>query len=161
AEAGAREGLSTRIQKGVLMKFGVFIALAASLALCQSGLENKSPNSITLHRPPALSPEQYADFLRRVEQRLPEWQRILLSVDPGKDPNMAYATGKMIDDQKRLGLMEIENIRTFIAKEREHHTVSHELGLMGFMDSLNDTVTIIADLGGTMDVNWESYYKSY
>jgi hypothetical protein len=77
-------------------------------------------------------------FLLQVEAALPKWETALKNIDLEKVPQISYSRGKSIADQRDLGLMEIGNIRVTVARLRVKRTVSGELALLGFMQSLFD-----------------------
>ena len=77
-------------------------------------------------------------FLFQVEAALPKWETQLMSIDLEKVPQISYSRGKSIIGQRDLGLMEISNIRVYLAKLQAKRTVSGELALSGFMQSLFD-----------------------
>ncbi len=77
-------------------------------------------------------------FLLQVEATLPKWETALKNIDLEKVPQISYSRGKSIADHRDLGLMEIGNIRVAVAKLRVKRTVSGELALLGFMQSLFD-----------------------
>jgi hypothetical protein len=82
-----------------------------------------------------------ADFkiiLHQIEAVLPIWDSQLNSIDLEKVPEISYARGKSIVEQRDLGLMEIGNIRTYAAKLQAKRTVSGELELWEFLQSLSD-----------------------
>lgn len=77
-------------------------------------------------------------FLTQVESALPKWETELKSIDLEKVPQISYSKGKSIMDQHDLGLVEVANIRVYLPKLRAKRTVSGELALSGFMQSLFD-----------------------
>jgi hypothetical protein len=78
-------------------------------------------------------------FLTQVEATLPKWESELKGIDLEKQaPQIPYAKGKSITDQRDVGLMEIGYIRVYLPKLRAKRTVSGELALSGFMQSLFD-----------------------
>jgi hypothetical protein len=77
-------------------------------------------------------------FLIQVETALPKWETALKNIDLEKVPQISYSKGKSIIDQRDLGLMEIANIRVYLPKLRAKRTVTGELALSGFMQSLFD-----------------------
>jgi hypothetical protein len=80
----------------------------------------------------------YKTFLPQVEGALPKWETALKNIDLEKVPQISYSQGKRIVDHRDLALSEIANIRLYVAKQRAKRTVSGELALKGFLDSLFD-----------------------
>lgn len=78
-------------------------------------------------------------FLTQVEATLPKWESELEGIDLEKQaPQIPYTKGKSITDQRDVGLMEIGYIRVYLPKLRAKRTVTGELALSGFMQSLFD-----------------------
>jgi hypothetical protein len=59
----------------------------------------------------------YKAFLHQVEAALPKWETALKDIEPEKDERVSYSLGKSIVDYRNSGLMEIGNIRVYIAKQ--------------------------------------------
>ena len=81
----------------------------------------------------------YKAYLLQVETELPKWETQLKNINLEKVPQISYSRGKSIADQRDVGLMEIGNIRSFLAMQRSKRTVYGELALKDFIGSLYDT----------------------
>jgi hypothetical protein len=102
----------------------------------------------------------YRAFLLRVEVALPIWETALKGIDPEKDSRISYALGKAIVDEKNLSLIEVGNVRQFVAKQRVKRTVYGELALHGFLESLYSAMGDLVTLeiaGGLTLSNLEKY----
>jgi len=93
-----------------------------------------------------MSDADYKAFLLQVEAALPKWETALKNIDPEKDPQISYSQGKLIVNERNLGLTEVGNIRVFVAKQRVKRTVYGELGLKGFLQSLYDVMDSIVNI---------------
>jgi hypothetical protein len=102
----------------------------------------------------------YKKFLLQVELALPKWETALKTIDPEKDERISYSLGKSIVNERDLGLMEIGNIRLYVAKQRVTRTVSGELGLLAFLQSLYGAMSAVVMLeiaGGLTLSSLEKY----
>ncbi len=102
----------------------------------------------------------YKAFLFQVEQALPKWETALMNVDPEKDSRVSYSLGKAIAEQRDIALMEVGNIRPYIAKQRTKRTVSGELALYNFLEGLFDaghSMVWMEDFGGLTLSSIEKY----
>ncbi len=79
----------------------------------------------------------YKAFLLQVDTLLPKMETEFKNIDLEKFPQLSYSRGKSMADQQTLGLMEVGYSRDFVARQRKKHTVSGELALKGFLDSLS------------------------
>jgi hypothetical protein len=111
------------------------VILCATFATAQT----KSNNRL-------MSDADYKAFLLQVEAALPKWETALKNIDPEKDPQISYSQGKLIVNERNLGLTEVGNIRVFVAKQRVKRTVYGELGLKGFLQSLYDVMDSIVNI---------------
>jgi hypothetical protein len=111
------------------------VILCATFATAQT----KSNNRL-------MSDADYKAFLLQVEAALPKWETALKNIDPEKDPQISYSQGKLIVNERNLGLTEVGNIRVFVAKQRVKRTVYGELGLKGFLQSLYDVMYSIVNI---------------
>jgi len=111
-------------------------ALSAVLLLfvCAFGVESQAQEDVTT----PLNDSEYKVTLLQIERTLPKWESALKAIAPENEPKISYAEGKSIADWRDVGLMEIGNIRLYIAKERIKRTVHGELALHGFLQSLYD-----------------------
>ncbi len=103
---------------------------------------------------------EYKAFLLQVDVLLPQVEAEFKKIDLEKFPNLSYARGKSLADQQRLGLMEVGYSRDFVARQRIKHTVSGELALKGFLDSLlNEGQEMLweEDSSGIKATNLEKY----
>lgn len=89
----------------------------------------------------------YKAFLHQVEAALPKWEVAYKGIDPEKNPQISYSQGKYIVMWRDLGLMEIGNIRLSVAKLQVKRTVSGELALLGFLESLFNSAEEEVDFG--------------
>jgi hypothetical protein len=87
-----------------------------------------------------MSDADYKTFLLQVEVALPKWEMALKNIDPEKDSEIPYSLGKSIVENRDVGLMEIGEIRIRVAKLRVKRTVSDELALYNFLQSLHDSI---------------------
>ena len=85
-----------------------------------------------------MSDAEYRTVLAQIEAILPKWEASLWNIDPGKDERISYTLGQAIVQERDLSLTEVGNIRTYVAAQRVKHTVSGELALAGFLESLFD-----------------------
>jgi hypothetical protein len=85
-----------------------------------------------------MSDADFKIFMLRVEAVLPIWEAQVRSIDLEKYPQISYARGKSITDKRNLELMEISNVRLYLARLQAKRTVSGELALSGFMQALYD-----------------------
>ena len=102
----------------------------------------------------------YKTFLLQVETALPKWETALKNIEPEKDERISYSLGKVIVDNRNLGLLQISNIRQFIAKQRDKRTVYGELALQGFLEGLfnaMDTTVEFEIIGGLTLSNLEKF----
>jgi hypothetical protein len=111
------------------------VILCATFATAQT----KSNNRL-------MSDADYKAFLLQVEAALPKWETALKNIDPEKDPQISYSQGKLIVNERNLGLTEVGNIRVFVAKQRVKRTVYGELGLKGFLQSIYDVMDSIVNI---------------
>jgi|SRR5271165_3963373 len=93
-----------------------------------------------------LSDADFKTFLSQVELALPKWETALKNIDPGKDERISYTLGQSIVDKRDLGLTEVGNIRLYVAKQRVKRTVSGELTLFAFLQSLYDLMGDVVGL---------------
>jgi hypothetical protein len=102
----------------------------------------------------------YKTFLLQVEAAIPKWETELKNIDLEKVPQISYSRGKSIVDQRDLGLVEVSNIRTYIALQQHKRSVSGELALFGFLQSLYDIGQEIVweeDFSGLTLTHFEKY----
>ena len=111
------------------------VILCATFATAQTNSNNR-----------LMSDADYKAFLLQVEAALPKWETALKNIDPEKDPQISYSQGKLIVNERNLGLTEVGNIRVFVAKQRVKRTVYGELGLKGFLQSLYDVMDSIVNI---------------
>jgi hypothetical protein len=126
------------------------------LLVCAFGVE--CPAQEDVNKP--LSDSDYKAALLQIEKTLPKWESALKAIAPENEPKATYAEGKAISDWRDVGLMEIGNIRIYIAKERVKRTVHGELSLQGFLQSLYDAseeITWREIIGGLTASNLEKY----
>jgi|SRR5450631_1245874 hypothetical protein len=88
---------------------------------------------------------EYKAVLLQVEAALPKWETALKSINPEKDERISYSLGKSIVDKRDLGVMEVPNIRVFIAKEQIKHTVYGELALYQFLEGLYNMMSDVVE----------------
>lgn len=112
------------------------VLLCASRVASQSQVNDKR----------LMTDADYKTFLLQVDSELPKWETALKNIDPGKDERISYALGKELAEERDLGLMEVGNIRVRLAKEQMKRTVSGELGLFLFLESLHDAFGDEVDL---------------
>ena len=98
-------------------------------------------------------------LLSQIELALPKWETALKNIDPEKAPQISYSLGKAIADKRNLGLMEVGNIRLYVAKQRVKRTVSGELALFGFLQSLYDLMGDIVGLEVAVGLTLSSLEK--
>jgi len=87
-----------------------------------------------------MSDADFTTFLLQVDSALPKWETALKNIEPEKDSQISYALGKMIVENRDIGLMDIGNIRTRVAKLRVKRTVSDELVLSLSLQTLSDSI---------------------
>lgn len=110
------------------------LALLALCLLC-------TPNAVSQTSPidhNLMTDAEYRVFLSQVESSLPKWESALKGIDPDKIPEISYSNGKWFVDKRDVALVQISNIRLFIAQQRVKRTVYGELAIKGFLDSLFD-----------------------
>ncbi len=69
-----------------------------------------------------LSDADYKALLLQAETELPNWDRALTNINPEKDSQIPSALGKLIVDQREIGLMDIGNVRIYVANLRAKRT---------------------------------------
>jgi len=106
------------------------VLLCASRVVSQSQVNDKR----------LMTDADYKTFLLQVEAELPKWETALKNIEPEKDSQISYALGKMIVENRDIGLMDIGNIRTRVAKLRVKRTVSDELVLSLSLQTLSDSI---------------------
>ncbi|MGO9339908.1 MAG: hypothetical protein ACLPY1_20605 [Terracidiphilus sp.] len=111
-------------------------ALTAALVVLLSASRVVSQSQVNDKR--LMTDADYKTFLLQVDSEIPKWETALRNIDPGKDERISYAVGKTLAEERDLGLMEVGNIRVRLAKEQMKRTVSGELGLFLFLQSLHD-----------------------
>jgi hypothetical protein len=79
---------------------------------------------------------EYRQFLQQVDALLPQIEAELKGIDLSAFPQLSYANGKFISDQRELALREVEYSRLWVSKQRIKRSISGELALKGFLDSL-------------------------
>ena len=127
-------------------KAGKSRALSATLVvlLCASRVVSQSQ----VNDKRLMTDADYKTFLLQVEAELPKWETALKNIDPETDSRIPYALGKSIVENRNIGLMDIGNIRTRVAKLRVKRTVFDELGLslslQSIFDSIEDEVNIVS-----------------
>jgi hypothetical protein len=100
-----------------------------SCAFCTSGQAQTNDKRL-------MTDAEYKTYLHKVEAALPKWETDLKNIDFEKVPQISYSQGKSIVDQRDLGLIEIGYIRDYVARQTVKRTVSGELALSGFLQSL-------------------------
>jgi hypothetical protein len=94
---------------------------------------------------------EYRAFLAQIDAMLPKWKASLQDIDPEKDERISYSLGKSIVSERDIALMEVGNVRTFVAAQRFKRTVSGELALAGFLegvfDAMGDEVSLESAVG--------------
>lgn len=93
-----------------------------------------------------MTPAEYKAFLHQVEAALPKWETALKNINPEKDERISYSLGKSFVEKRNVALLEVGNIRLFVAKQRVKRTVYGELALKGFLDSLYDLMGDVVNL---------------
>jgi hypothetical protein len=88
---------------------------------------------------------EYRVLLTQIEAILPKWETLLKSIDPEKSPQISYFQGKLLVDERDLGLMEVGNIRVAIAETRRKRTIRGELALQGGLEVLSNAGQQIVD----------------
>ncbi len=134
------------------MKRLMLLLLAVLLAFCAAPWAHGGDTRL-------MTESEYKGFLDKVEIELPKWEAALKKIDPAKT-NASYAVGKQIDQSRDLALKEAAWVRQYVAKERVRHTVSGELALRGFLESLfnqMDTVVVTEIMFGITASNLENY----
>ncbi|MGA7521829.1 MAG: hypothetical protein WBW84_05070 [Acidobacteriaceae bacterium] len=117
------------------MKSMVAVAFAIFLA---------SVFTIALHAQTSAGPMSdagYKAFLSQVDAVLPRLQTALKNIKPESDPRVSYAAGRMIVQERDLALLEIGNIRDYVARQRVKRTVYGEVALFNFIQSLYDSLS--------------------
>lgn len=110
-----------------------------------------------------ISDADFKAFLAQLEDSIPKWDAEFRGVDVDKNEQISYAVGKMIVDRRNLCLSEIEDIRSNLARLRAKRTVSGELALLGFLQSLYDMAEEtenIEDAAGVELSHFEKYAPS-
>ena len=81
-----------------------------------------------LRASPRLSDAEYGKWLDKLEAHLDTWEADLRNVDPGSG-NASYQTGKLIESDQSVGLLQISNMRTRLRFERQHRSAYGELSI--------------------------------
>src|ERR1017187_8595550 len=102
--------------------------------LCAITAQSQTPTSDTLQ----MTDNHFKAFLIEVESVLPGWETQLMSIDLEKAPQISYAKGKSIMNQRDRGLRYIAGIRVVLSKLRVKRTVTDELTLHEILQSLFD-----------------------
>ena len=115
------------------------------LVACLAGIAGFSaaiPAQQPLQHPDArlITDADYKTFLIQIEAGLPKWEMALKNIDPQTDSRISYALGKSIAENRDVGLLEINYIRLRVAELRVKRTVSDELALRGFLESLYSSI---------------------
>ena len=109
-------------------------------ALAQSTTQGPAGKDSPLTDKRLMSDADFMTFLLQVDSALPKWETALKSIEPEKDSQISYALGKMIVENRDIGLMDIGNIHTRVAKLRVKRTVSDELVLSLSLQTLSDSI---------------------
>jgi hypothetical protein len=125
---GRRRMLARFVAKGLASMLAVLFCASVSMVHAQTADKR------------LMTDAEYKNFLTEVDSALPKWEAALKSIEPENDSRISYAVGKMIVQNRDVGLIEIDNIRTYVAKLRKRRTVSGEVALYGFMQSLYDSM---------------------
>lgn len=113
-------------------------ALSATLVVLLCASRVVSQSQVSDNR--MMTDADYKTFLLQVEAEIPKWETALKNIDPETDSRIPYALGKSIVENRNIGLMNIGDIRTRVAKLRVKRTVSDELGLSLPLQSLSDSI---------------------
>jgi hypothetical protein len=132
-------------------------ALSAVFVLLLCAFCARSQAQITDTR--LMTDADYKAFLLQVEAALPKWEAAFKNIDPEKNPQISFSQGKYIVLWRNLGLMEIGNIRQYVAKQRVKRTVSGELALSGFLQSLYDAGEEVVNFEGLTGLTLSSLEK--
>lgn len=93
-----------------------------------------------------MSDSEYTASLSKISVIVPRWESALKEIDLTKTPQISYASGKSIANERDMGLLEVANIKYELTRLRAKRTVSGELALHGFLDSLfNIGLSIVWD----------------
>jgi hypothetical protein len=103
-----------------------------SCAFCVSGQAQANDKRL-------MTDAEYKTYLHQVEAELPKWETEFKNIDLEKVPQISYSQGKLIVDQRDVGLMEIGYIRDRVARQTVKRTVSGELALYNHIQSLWST----------------------
>lgn len=85
-----------------------------------------------------MSDSDFKAVLAQLDVSIPKWEAEFKGIDVEKNGQISYVIGKAIVDRRDLCLVEIGNVRTYAARLRVKRTVSGELALLGFLQSLYD-----------------------
>ena len=142
------------LSRSILRAFSVvslilcFTAVASAQSVAQAKKQTAPGSTRSQDRvsDKGLSDADYKIFLSQVELVLPKWETALKNIDPENDERISYSLGKSIVDKRDLGLTEVGNIRLYVAKQRVKRTVSGELALFEFLQSLYDLMGDVVGL---------------
>lgn len=84
---------------------------------------------------------QYKAFLSQVAAVLPGLKVDFQNLKPENDPQISYAIGQVVAENRAVGLMQIDDIRTEIEKQRQKRTVSGEVTLNNFVQELYESMS--------------------
>jgi hypothetical protein len=107
-----------------------------------------------------MSDADFRAFLAHLDAAIPKWEAEFNSIDVEKNAQISYVAGKAIMDRRGLCLMEIGSIRTYVAKLHGRRTVSGELALSGFLQSLFDLAeeeSSMEDIAGVVLSHFDKY----
>ncbi|MGA2832842.1 MAG: hypothetical protein ABSE55_07195 [Terracidiphilus sp.] len=109
----------------------------------------------------ALTPVEYKSLLDRIETDMAVWDASARKIDPAKT-NASYALGTQIAQNRDVVLLEIRNIRSFIAMQRQKHTVSGELAISGFLQSITGTMEdeVMLEIASQMSITDFEHFAS-
>ena len=83
---------------------------------------------------------QYKVFLSQLAVVLPRLEAAFQNLKPENDPKISYSIGQIITENRVVGLMQIDDIRTEIEKQRQKRTVLGEVTLNSFVQELYDSM---------------------
>jgi hypothetical protein len=88
---------------------------------------------------------EYKKLLDEVDNKLPQWEAALKSIDPAKS-HASYAVGRDIVDYRDIGLTQVAYTRQSVGKQRAKRTVSGELALQGFLRGIYDAMSSVVEI---------------
>ena len=84
---------------------------------------------------------QYKVFLSQVGAVLPRLEAAFQNLKPENDPKISYSISQIITENRLVGLMQIDDIRTEIKEQKQKRTVSGEVTLNSFVQELYESMS--------------------